>query len=328
MTPLAAPVLNVQGLRTHFATPEGVVRAVDGVDLTVQPGEILGVVGESGCGKSVTALSIMRLIDKPGRIVGGRIEFAGRDLATLSADEMTAIRGEEIAMIFQQPKVSLNPVIRIGKQIGEQLMRRRGLGQTAALAEAARLLAAVGIAAPESKLLAYPHELSGGQAQRVMIAIALSLHPKLLIADEPTTAVDVTVQAQILRLLRERCQELGASLILITHDLGLVAQVADRVAVMYAGQVVEQADVRALFAAPQHPYTRGLLRSIPRLGQLTARLQEIPGTVPNLIADIPGCRFASRCAERVVHHMQRCTQEAPPLIGAAHPARCWLQAPA
>ncbi len=319
------PLLRIEGLRTHFATPEGTVRAVDGVDLTVEQGEILGVVGESGCGKTVTALSILRLVQKPGRIVSGRIDFAGRDLLSLSTSEMTAIRGEEIAMIFQQPKVSLNPVIRIGKQIAEQFTRRRGLGRRAALAEALKLLVEVGIPGAEAKLQAYPHELSGGQAQRVMIAIALSLHPRLLIADEPTTAVDVTVQAQILRVLRERCKALGASLILVTHDLGLIAQVADRVAVMYAGQVVEQASVRALFARPEHPYTRGLLRSIPRLGQVTPRLLEIPGTVPSLIREIPGCRFASRCADRVAHQLDRCTQEAPPFLGQDHPARCWLQ---
>jgi oligopeptide/dipeptide ABC transporter ATP-binding protein len=317
-------LLRIEGLRTHFSTPEGVVRAVDGVDLSVREGEILGVVGESGCGKTVTVLSVMRLIDKPGRIVGGRILFGGRDLLGLSAAEMTALRGEEIAMIFQQPKVSLNPVIRIGKQIAEQLVRRRGIGKRAAMTEALALLTAVGIPGAEAKLQAYPHELSGGQAQRVMIAIALALRPRLLIADEPTTAVDVTVQAQILRALRERCTELGAALILVTHDLGLVAQVADRVAVMYAGHVVEQGAVKALFAQPAHPYTRGLLRSLPRLGQLVPRLLEIPGTVPNLIQTLPGCRFAARCSDRVAHRLERCTQEAPPMFGRMHQSRCWL----
>lgn len=316
------PLLSISGLRTHFATPEGVVRAVDGVDLTVNEGEILGIVGESGCGKTVTALSIMRLIEKPGRIVAGEIHFAGRNLSELSPSEMTALRGEEIAMIFQQPKVSLNPVIRIGKQIAEQFTRGRGLGQRAAMAEARTLLETVGIPGAEAKLQAYPHELSGGQAQRVMIAIALALHPRLLIADEPTTAVDVTVQAQILRVLRERCVALGAALILVTHDLGLIAQVADRVAVMYAGHVVEQAPVGQLFANPVHPYTSGLLRSLPRLGHVTPRLREIPGTVPNLIQPITGCRFASRCPERTPH----CTQEAPPITGETHLSRCWLHA--
>lgn len=319
------PLLSIRGLRTHFSTPEGEVRAVDGVDLDVQPGEILGVVGESGCGKTVTALSVLRLIERPGRIVAGQINFAGHDLLGLSAREMTEIRGEEIAMIFQQPKVSLNPVIRIGHQIAEQFSRRRGLGRRAALAEAVSLLAEVGIPAPETRLNSYAHELSGGQAQRVMIAIALALHPRLLIADEPTTAVDVTVQAQILRVLRERCKERGASLILVTHDLGVVAQMADRVAVMYAGQVVEQASTVDLFDSPQHPYTRGLLWSLPRLGWVTPRLQEIPGKVPTLIAELPGCRFASRCSDRVTHQLDRCTKEPPPFNGLVHPARCWLQ---
>jgi oligopeptide/dipeptide ABC transporter ATP-binding protein len=321
-----SPLLRIEDLRTHFTTPEGVVRAVDGVDLTLRGGEILGLVGESGCGKTVTAMSILRLIEQPGRIVGGRILFEGRDLLGLSGREMAAVRGEEIAMIFQQPKISLNPVIPIGRQIAEQFVRRRGIGRKAAEAEGIALLAAMGIPAPEAKARAYPHELSGGQAQRVMIAIALSLHPRLLIADEPTTAVDVTVQAQILRLLRERCKALGASLILVTHDLGLVAQVADRVAVMYAGQIVEQAPVRRLFAAPEHPYTRGLMRSIPRLGAITARLEEIPGTVPSLTQPIAGCRFASRCADRVAAGLAICTSRAPPFIGheADHLARCWL----
>ncbi len=315
-------LLTIEGLRTHFTTPEGTVRAVDGVDLTIAPGEILGVVGESGCGKTVTALSILRLIDRPGRIVAGRIDFAGRDLLRLSDREMTEIRGNDIAMIFQQPKVSLNPVIRIGQQIAEQFIRRRGLTRKAALDEAVKLLTDVGIPSPASRLNSYPHELSGGQAQRVMIAVALALHPRLLIADEPTTAVDVTVQAQILRVLRDRCKELGASLILVTHDLGVVAQLADRVAVMYAGQVVEQATAIDLFDNPRHPYTRGLLRSLPRLGHVTERLLEIPGAVPSLIAPIAGCRFASRCGER----LPRCTEEIPAMLGEAHLSRCFLAA--
>jgi oligopeptide/dipeptide ABC transporter ATP-binding protein len=315
-------LLEIEDLRTHFTTPEGVVRAVDGVSLSLAPGEILGVVGESGCGKTVTALSILRLIDRPGRIVGGHIRFDGRDLLSLSDSEMTRIRGEEIAMIFQQPKVSLNPVIRIGRQIAEQFIRRRGLSRRAAEDEAVKLLADVGIPSPASRLNSYPHELSGGQAQRVMIAIALALHPRLLIADEPTTAVDVTVQAQILRVLRDRCKDLGASLILVTHDLGVVAQLADRVAVMYAGQVVEQATATDLFDHPRHPYTRGLLRSLPRLGQVAERLLEIPGTVPNLIAPIAGCRFASRCGERLA----QCATQVPAMVGEAHLSRCFLPA--
>jgi len=320
-------LLSIEGLRTHFATPEGIVRAVDGVDLSVHAGEILGLVGESGCGKTITALSILRLIDPPGRIVAGRIGFDGRDLLGLSRNEITAVRGGDIAMIFQQPKVSLNPVIRIGWQIAEQFIRRRGLSRQKAWAEAVALLTAVGIAAPEVKAQSYPHELSGGQAQRVMIAIALALHPRLLIADEPTTAVDVTVQAQILRLLRDRCRALGTSLILVTHDLGVIAQVADRVAVMYAGQIVEEAPVGQLFERPEHPYTRGLMNSIPRLGEHKSRLAEIPGTVPSLMRPAPGCRFASRCEARVRHNLHRCLTEPPPFIAAqpGHPARCWLQ---
>ena len=320
-------LLSIEGLRTHFDTPEGIVRAVDGVDLSVRAGEILGLVGESGCGKTITALSILRLIDPPGRIVAGRITFDGRDLLALSRGAMTAVRGGEIAMIFQQPKVSLNPVIRVGWQIAEQLIRRRGFSKSKAWAEAVALLASVGIAAPDTKAQSYPHELSGGQAQRVMIAIALALRPRLLIADEPTTAADVTVQAQILRLLRDRCRELATALILVTHDLGVIAQVADRVAVMYAGQIVEQAPVGDLFERPEHPYTRGLMNSIPRLGEHKSRLSEIPGTVPSLMRPVPGCRFASRCEARVQHNLQRCVIEPPPIVAVrpGHSARCWLQ---
>jgi peptide/nickel transport system ATP-binding protein len=239
---------------------------------------------------------------------------------------MAAVRGEEIAMIFQQPKGSLNPVIRIGSQIAEQFRRRRGLAHKRAMEEAVRLLAAVGIPAPNAKALAYPHELSGGQAQRVMIAIALALEPRLLIADEPTTALDVTVQAQILALLRERCKALGTALILVTHDLGVIAQVADRVAVMYAGQIVEEAPVEAMFKGPRHPYTRGLINSIPRLGALERRLAEIPGSIPGAIRSIAGCRFAARCRARVEHRLERCESEAPALLALTqrHAVRCWL----
>jgi len=321
-----APLLSIEGLRTYFETPDGTVRAVDGVDLSLRAGEILGLVGESGCGKTITALSVMGLIDPPGRIVAGSIVFDGRNLLSLSRASMTEVRGAEIAMIFQQPRVSLNPVIRIGWQIAEQLIRRRGMKQRAAWREAVDLLAQVGIAAPEAKAQSYPHELSGGQAQRVMIAIALALRPRLLIADEPTTAVDVTVQAQILRLLRDRCRELATSLILVTHDLGVIAQVADRVAVMYAGQIVEEAPVGALFERPEHPYTRGLMNSIPRLGEHKLRLAEIPGTVPSLMRPAPGCRFASRCEARVQHDLARCITESPPVVTVrpGHSARCWL----
>ncbi|MBM3534260.1 MAG: ABC transporter ATP-binding protein [Alphaproteobacteria bacterium] len=326
---MTEPLLSIEGLKTHFFGYDGLVRAVDGVDLEVNPGEVLGLVGESGCGKTVTALSVMRLVDAPGRIVGGTIRFDRRDLLSLSASEMAQVRGAEIAMIFQQPKVSLNPVMRVGRQIAEQFIRRRGMDEAAAWKEAIGLLAAVGIPAPEAKARAYPHELSGGQAQRVMIAIALSLKPKLLIADEPTTALDVTVQAQVLALLRERCKALGTSLILVTHDLGVVAQVADRVAVMYAGQVVEQAPVERLFEAPEHPYTRGLLGSIPVLGALKPRLVEIPGNVPTLDGVSVGCRFAARCGERL-RVGSRCETEAPPVIarGPGLQVRCWLADPA
>ncbi|SEC89069.1 peptide/nickel transport system ATP-binding protein [Rhizobiales bacterium GAS191] len=320
------PLLDIDRLKTHFFTPDGVVRAVDGVAFELAPGEILGLVGESGCGKTITALSVMRLIDRPGRIVEGSIRFDGRDLAGLSADEMAAIRGDEIAMIFQQPKGSLNPVIRVGWQIAEQFRRRRGMDRKNAWREAVAMLATVGIPAPDQKALAYPHELSGGQAQRVMIAIALALQPRLMIADEPTTALDVTVQAQILNLLRERCKDIGTSLILVTHDLGVIAQIADRVAVMYAGQIVEQAPVGALFAHPKHPYTRGLIDSIPRLGTRKPRLVEIPGVIPSMAGTIAGCRFASRCSARVEHKLERCEIEAPSLVaqGAGRAVRCWL----
>ncbi len=320
------PLLHIEGLKTHFFTHDGVVRAVDDVGLTLRAGEILGLVGESGCGKTITALSILRLIDPPGRTIAGKILFDGRDLLTLAQAQVTAIRGEEIAMIFQQPKGSLNPVIRIGSQIAEQFRRRRGLDRKHAWEEAVSLLSAVGIPAPQAKAFAYPHELSGGQAQRVMIAIALALQPRLLIADEPTTALDVTVQAQILELLRDRCKALGTALILVTHDLGIIAQVADRVAVMYAGQIVEEAPVDIMFKRPEHPYTQGLIASIPRLGFRQQRLTEIPGTIPSLARSVAGCRFASRCRARLEHRLERCERELPALLARApeHAVRCWL----
>jgi oligopeptide/dipeptide ABC transporter ATP-binding protein len=322
------PLLRIEGLKTHFFADDGVVRAVDGVDLELRPGEILGLVGESGCGKTITALSILRLIDPPGLIVEGEILFDGRNLLSLGQNQMAAIRGEEIAMIFQQPKGSLNPVIRIGSQIAEQFIRRRGLGRRQALERAIGLLAEVGIPAPNAKALAYPHELSGGQAQRVMIAIALALEPRLLIADEPTTALDVTVQAQILEVLRERCRALGTALILVTHDLGVIAQVADRVAVMYAGQIVEEAPVGVMFKAPRHPYTKGLISSIPRLGAREERLTEIPGTLPGSTREITGCRFAPRCRLRVERGLDVCERASPSLVALAsdHVARCWAAA--
>ncbi|MGY6634722.1 MAG: ABC transporter ATP-binding protein [Alkalilacustris sp.] len=320
-------LLSVRGLRTVFDTEDGTVTAVDGVDLEVRRGEVLAIVGESGCGKSVTALSLMRLIDDPGRIAGGQITYGGQDVLTLGDAAMTRLRGVGMAMIFQQPRGSLNPVHRIGDQIAEQFIRRRGMTRAAAHAEAVAMLGRVGIPGAEARMRAYPHELSGGQAQRVMIAIALALQPGLLIADEPTTALDVTVQAQILGLLTERCRTAGTALILVTHDLGVVAQVADRVAVMYAGRVVEEAAVARLFAAPAHPYTRGLLAAMPRGGHHSAgALAEIPGTVPTLGAHPMGCGFADRCAARRDTGLTRCYHEDPPAVSVApgHRARCFL----
>jgi peptide/nickel transport system ATP-binding protein len=320
------PLLRVEGLKTQFFTTEGVVRAVDDVSFELSPGEILGVVGESGCGKTVTALSLMRLVDPPGRIVEGRVSFDGRDLLELEPRAMVRVRGGEIAMIFQQPKGSLNPVQRIGWQIAEQFVRRRGMSRKVAWRDAVEMLSAVGISTPETKARAYPHELSGGQAQRVMIAIALALHPRLLIADEPTTALDVTVQAQILLLLQERCRAMGTALILVTHDLGVIAQIADRVMVMYAGQIVEQGTVARVFERPEHPYTQGLLNSIPRLGALKPRLVEIAGMIPSLIRPSVGCRFAPRCDERIRRRSARCEIEAPPHQGleGREAARSWF----
>jgi oligopeptide/dipeptide ABC transporter ATP-binding protein len=316
-------LLAIEGLQVRFDTPGGPVRAVEQVDLALQPGEVLGLVGESGCGKTVSALSILRLIEPPGRITGGSVLFEGRDLLKASTAEMLKVRGAGISMIFQQPRSSLNPVIRIGRQIAEQLVRKAGMDASAAEREAVALLSAVRLPAPERKAKAYPHELSGGQAQRVMIAIALALKPRVLIADEPTTSLDVTVQAEVLALLAERCRSLGTAMILVTHDLGVVAQVADRVAVMYAGRIVEQADVQALFDAPRHPYTRGLLGAVPTLGARVPRLIEIPGQVPAPVGALrPGCAFAPRCPLRVA----QCDAGMPDLavVTPGHRARCWL----
>ncbi|NWG33685.1 MAG: ABC transporter ATP-binding protein [Chloroflexi bacterium] len=320
------PLLQVKNLRTYFYTEAGVVKAVDGVDFEVYPGEVLGIVGESGCGKSVTSLSIMRLIGQPGKIVEGEVIFNGTDLLKIPESEMVKVRGNSISMIFQQPQSALNPVFRAGEQIGEVLNIHQDLGKEAGRKRAIELLKMVGIPEPERRAEAYPHELSGGQAQRVMIAMALACVPDLLIADEPTTALDVTIQAQILDLMRNLRENIGTSIILITHDLGVVAEMAERIAVMYAGQIVEQTDVRTLFKEPLHPYTQGLIGSIPILGKLKERLDVIPGSVPNLINMPPGCRFASRCRARIENNLAICTEKEPDLIHATqgHLVRCWL----
>ncbi len=320
------PLLEVRNLKTYFFTDDGVVKAVDGVDFHVMPGEILGLVGESGCGKSVTSFSIMRLVDDPGRVVDGEVYFQGRNLLALSDEEMVHMRGNRMSMIFQQPQSSLNPVFTVGAQIAEVFQIHSDLSKNEAWQRAVDLLKLVGIPDAESKAHAYPHEMSGGQAQRVMIAMALALKPSLLIADEPTTALDVTIQAQILDLIMDLRDRLGTSVILITHDLGLIAEMADRVAVMYAGRIIEQAETTALFKHPKHPYTQGLIDSVPILGQVKERLATIPGSVPNLIDLPPGCRFAPRCQARLEYELQICTAVEPDLINVAsnHLARCWL----
>ncbi len=319
-------LLAVEDLQTWFAVEEGTLRAVDGVSLTVRRGEVLGLVGESGCGKSVTSLSIVQLVDEPGRIVGGRVWFDGLDLTAMSDDELSAIRGARIAMIFQQPQASLNPVRRVGRQIEEVLLEHTDLDRRAARDRAVELLRQVGIPDPEARRRAYPHELSGGMAQRVMIAIALACSPELLIADEPTTALDVTIQAQIMDVLRERCAGGETAVILITHDLELVAEIAQRVAVMYAGHVVEETAIDDLYSRPLHPYTQGLLASAPAIGEARERLAVIPGRVPTPIDLPPGCRFASRCEARVRHGLAVCTEQEPRLaeVAAGHLVRCWL----
>lgn len=319
-------ILEVKGLKTYFFTEAGVVKAVDGVDFSVKHGEVLGLVGESGCGKSVTSFSIMRLVGPPGKIVEGEILFEGKDLLKLSEKEMTDMRGNRISMIFQQPQSSLNPVFKVGDQIAEVLQIHRQIKKGQDWARAVELLKLVGIPDAERKALAYPHQMSGGQAQRVMIAMALALNPELLIADEPTTALDVTIQAQILDLIRALRNELDTAVILITHDLGVIAEMADTVAVMYAGRVVEQTDVKTLFANPLHPYTQGLIASIPILGKIKDRLEVIPGSVPNLVNLPPGCRFAPRCKAREKFGLEICTQVEPQLVNVlpGHSVRCWL----
>jgi peptide/nickel transport system ATP-binding protein len=319
-------LLEVRGLKTHFFTEDGVVQAVDGVDLVVRRGETLGVVGESGSGKSVTSLSILRLIAAPGRIVAGEVLFDGKDLLELDDEQMREMRGDELSMIFQQPTTCLNPVFRVGDQIIEALRIHQGLAQSDARARTIELFKLVGIPSPERRLDDYPHQLSGGQCQRVMIAMALACNPQLLIADEPTTALDVTIQAQILDLMRDLRDKIGTAIILITHDLGVIAEMAENVLVMYAGQVVEYADVESLFANPQHPYTEGLLLSVPVLGQLKEELASIPGTVPSLVNPPQHCRFASRCHRRAEVPDDRCVKEMPPLfqLEGGRQSRCWL----
>jgi len=319
-------LLQVKNLKTHFFTEDGVVKAVDGVDFELRRGEILGLVGESGCGKSVTSFSIMRLIGQPGKIVEGQVWFDGRDLCKLPEKDMRRIRGDRISMIFQQPTSCLNPVFKAGDQIAEVLQVHQNLGKEKGWERTIELLKLVGIPEPEKRAHSYPHELSGGMAQRVMIAMALACVPELLIADEPTTALDVTIQAQILTLMRDLHNNLETSIILITHDLGIVADMCERVAIMYAGRIVEQTDVRTLFKNPQHPYTRGLIGSVPVLGQIKTELEVIPGSVPNLIELPPGCRFAPRCRARLERKLQKCSEQEPELlpIGINHTVRCWL----
>lgn len=319
-------LLEVKDLRTYFFSRAGEVKAVDGVSFEVHRGEVLGIVGESGSGKSVTSLSIMGLVDKPGRVVSGSIRFAGEELVGKRNSEMTRIRGDKIAMIFQQPTSSLNPVYRAGFQVSEVLKVHQDLGKKSGLARTLELFRMVGINDPERRMQAYPHEMSGGMAQRIMIAMGLAALPELLIADEPTTALDVTIQAQILDLMRDLRDKLNVAIILITHDMGVVAEMADRVAVMYAGVVVEEAGTEELFEAQKHPYTQGLIGSIPVLGEVKEWLDVIPGTVPNLI-DLPkGCRFAPRCKARIELGLTRCTEEEPELVEVqpGHKVRCYV----
>ena len=322
---MAAPLLEVHDLKTHFFTRDGAVRAVDGVSFAINPGETLALVGESGCGKSVTSLSIMRLIaSPPGRVVGGSIRFEGRDLLGLSEPEMRKVRGNEISMIFQEPMTSLNPVLTIGRQIAESLVLHRGMSRSDAMDRAVELLRLVNIPEPARRAAEYPHQMSGGMRQRVMIAMALACDPKLLIADEPTTALDVTIQAQILDLMRELQAKTGTAILLITHDLGVVAEMAQRGVVMYAGRKGEEAPVGELFAHPRHPYTRGLMNSMPRLGSshgARERLQEIPGMVPSLREPLAGCAFAARCNYAV----DACRTGVPTFDPKApgHAVACW-----
>jgi len=318
------PLLAVRDLRTQFFTLNGVIRAVDGVSFELAPGETLGLVGESGCGKSVTALSIMRILPEPaGRIAGGSIHFRGQDLAVLPERKMEKIRGNKIAMVYQEPMTALNPAFTVGDQIGEVFRFHLEMGKREAIQKAAELLQQVGIPSPASRVKDYPHQLSGGMRQRVVIAMAIACNPEILIADEPVTALDVTIQAQILDLILNLRSRLGMSLILISHDLGVVANMVKRVIVMYAGRIVESAGVEEIFRSPLHPYTRGLFQSIPRIGRRVETLPEIPGSVPNLLNLPKGCKFVNRCGEG----MDRCSKEEPDLFpaGKGRFSRCWNQ---
>jgi len=313
-------LLEIRDLTTHFFTRSGVVKAVDNLSLKLQKGRVLGLVGESGCGKTVTALSILNLVPYPGKIVSGSIFFEGQDLLRLPAEEMRRIRGARISMIFQEPMTALNPVFTVGNQIAEVLTAHLDVTPKEALDSAIGLLRSVGIPSPEKRVHEYPHQLSGGMRQRVMIAMAIACRPSLILADEPTTALDVTIQAHILELLGKIQEEMGMAMVLVTHDLGLIAERAHEVAVMYAGRIVEQTDTKELFANPLHPYTRGLIASVPRPGQVRARLRTIPGSVPRL-QDLPaGCKFITRCDLKT----GRCERE-PELveIKAGHHVRCW-----
>jgi len=314
-------LLAVKDLKTYFFTEDGIVRAIDGVDFEVYQGETLGLVGESACGKSVTAFSIMRLLDYPGKTVGGEVIFKGENLLKKTEDEMRRIRGKEIAMIFQEPMTALNPVLTVGFQISEALMTHFKISKEEVMKKSVELLKKVGIPIPEQRVNEYPHQLSGGMRQRAMIAMAMSCDPLLLIADEPTTALDVTIQAQILDLMRSLLQEFNGSLIMITHDLGVIAEIADRIAVMYAGKVVEYADKKTIFHSPLHPYTFGLLTSIPRLDVEMKKLNVIPGIVPNPLHFPTGCKFNPRCRFMT----NKCREEEPPLIKIeeGHLVRCW-----
>ncbi|MEC0183091.1 ABC transporter ATP-binding protein [Paenibacillus peoriae] len=319
-----AQLLEVTNLRTEFKTAAGIIRAVDGVDLSVGQGETLGIVGESGCGKSITSLSIMQLLPKGlGKVAAGEVRFNGENMLEFSERKMRSIRGNEMAMIFQEPMTSLNPVFKIGKQIAESARYHHGVSKQKAKAMAVEMLTKVGIPRPEKVAVSYPHELSGGMRQRVMIAMAMICNPKLLIADEPTTALDVTIQAQILDLMRELQRSEGTSILMITHDLGVVAEMCDRVVIMYAGQVVEETDVKTLFKDPKHPYTQSLLASLPQLNSDQERLASIPGQVPNPLDMPKGCRFAPRCQ----FAKEICLAEAPELVEVepGHKSRCLLQ---